>query len=725
MTAKIYSFFSTRGGVGKTTLALNLALALKDRVQAPVALIDFNVSKGGDILAFLDVADTDVRTIQEHIFENIKSFGPDMIQNYFYNYQGVDIIPFVTSYRVAKNIFFGIEKGAQIDIWQKLNNTINALSKYYKEIIIDCSCMFTSFALPIFDNSDYIFLTLEPEIISIDQSRWFFEEMKHLNFPLNKVKLLVNKCKSGSSEFKQRVKTQLGSEPFICIEKDEETLAKAMADAVPLMARFSVGKLRSDIEAFAAKCDALPKTVTDEFADLLKFLPGEQLLKSSDSQNISEEDINKYKSKVHQILVDSIDMKQDFTPEELKNLVDNEINRIFSIEEPPFKSRNAREDLKREIIDDILGLGPIEDLLINHEIDEIMVNSPDQIYIEEKGRIKLSDKKFINENQIMGVIERMLMPIGKSVNELNPYADGRLLDGSRINVIIKPLAIDSPMITIRKFSKRMLTPNELIHSFNTMNQDMSDFMQVLVQLRKNIIISGGTGTGKTTLLNVLSCYINPNERIITIEDSAELKLQQKHVGRLETRNANVEGQGKVNIRDLVRNALRMRPDRIIIGECRGEEALDMLQAMNTGHDGSISTVHSNSPHDALSRLETMVLMAGMELPARAIREQIVSAVDIIIQVARLADGTRKIINISEVTGMDNMLITVKDIFKFVHTGVNSSGDLEGYFTGTGYIPSFSNQFEAHGISIDTAIFKEIKKPVKRKKNPIKQKLKKE
>jgi pilus assembly protein CpaF len=249
-----------------------------------------------------------------------------------------------------------------------------------------------------------------------------------------------------------------------------------------------------------------------------------------------------------------------------------------------------------------------------------------------------------------------------------------------------------------------------------MSHDMSEFMKVLVRLRKNIIISGGTGTGKTTLLNVLSGYIGSTERIITIEDSAELKLQQRHVGRLETRNANVEGKGKVSIRDLVRNALRMRPDRIIIGECRGEEALDMLQAMNTGHDGSISTVHSNSPLDALSRLETMVLMAGMELPARAIREQIVAAVDIIIQIARLADGTRKITNISEVTGMDGLSITVEDIFKFVHTGINKDGFLEGHFTATGYVPSFSRQFKAHGIDLDMKIFKEPSKKAGKQKS---------
>lgn len=702
MPGKIYSFFSTKGGVGKTTLALNVAVAIREKTKNKVALIDYNISKGGDVLALIDVSEKGVRTIFDDVFPNISSFGPDVVQNLFYNHQGIDIIPFVTDSRTAKRIFFNIEKSFQIEVWQKLNNVLHAFSCHYDEIIVDCSCMFSSFALPILDNSDFIFLIMEPDVLSIDQAKWFMEEMRHLNFPVSRVKPVVNKFTGKSSEFLTLVRETLERDVFAVLENDEKLVKRSIAEAVPFMAKFSMSKLSTDISAMVAGMTGLVKTVDENFQEIL---PNSMIYEENDTEfSVNKTVLVEFKRRVHQMLVDSIDMKQNISDKELRDLVDNEINRIFSIEEVPVQNRLSREELKREIIDEILGLGPLEDLLADPSIDEIMVNRPDQIFVEQNGRIKLSDKRFVNEEQIMAVIERILMPIGKSINELNPYVDGRLRDGSRINAIIKPLTVDSPMLTIRKFSKNFLTVDDLINRHETLTRDMAVFLGVLVKMRKNIIISGGTGTGKTTLLNILSSYIGNNERIISIEDSAELKLQQTHVGRLETRNANVEGKGKVTIRDLVRNALRMRPDRIIVGECRGEEALDMLQAMNTGHDGSISTVHANSPQDALSRLETMVLMAGMELPARAIREQIISAIDMIVQVARLGDGARKVVKITEVTGIDNLLICTKDIFVFRQTGVDANGRIIGQYMPTGHVPAFVHDLEAHGINMKTDIF---------------------
>ncbi|PKK90461.1 MAG: hypothetical protein CVV64_08835 [Candidatus Wallbacteria bacterium HGW-Wallbacteria-1] len=696
------ALFSTKGGVGKTTIALNLAHALKDKGEGPIALVDFNISKGGDIFALIDVSEKGVRSIHDDVFPNITSFGPDMIRNFFHSHNGIDIIPFVTDSRTAKRIFFNIEKSYQIEVWQKLNNTLSALAQYYSHIIVDCSCMFTSFALPVLDNSDYILLVLEPDILSIDQSKWFLEEMKHLNFPISKVKLLVNKLESRQPDSLTEVTKLLGKDVFAVLERDDKLVRKALHETIPFMTRFSMSKLRSDMEQLAGKLQKLPPTlISDDLAELMFNASDGEI---TEDRSASDEQITEFKRRVHQILVDSIDMKQNISDRELRELVDSEINRIFSIEEVPVHSRDSRDELKREIIDEILGLGPLEDLLADSTVDEIMVNRPDQIYIEEKGKLRLSDKKFLNEEQIMAVIERILMPIGKSINELNPFVDGRLRDGSRINAIIRPLAIDSPMITIRKFSKSFLTMEQLIANCNAISRDMATFMKILVKMRKNIIISGGTGTGKTTFLNILSGFIDEHERIITIEDSAELKLQQAHIGRLETRTANVEGKGIVAIRDLVRNALRMRPDRIIVGECRGEEALDMLQAMNTGHDGSISTVHANSPQDALSRLETMVLMAGMELPARAIREQITSAIDIIVQVARLGDGSRKIVRITEVAGIDNLVIGTNDIFTYRQTGVDSSGKIEGNFIPTGYVPEFVKTLAVHGFNLNESMF---------------------
>ena len=328
-----------------------------------------------------------------------------------------------------------------------------------------------------------------------------------------------------------------------------------------------------------------------------------------------------------------------------------------------------RERLVEELISEILGLGPIEPLLKDSSVTEVMVNGPDSIYIERKCRLQKTDVRFRNTEHLMHIIDRIVTAVGRRVDESSPMVDARLADGSRVNVIIPPLSLTGPCVTIRKFSKDVLTVDKMIE-FGSFDQRMAEFLEDCVKGRLNIVVSSGTGSGKTTLLNVLSSYVPATERIVTLEDSAELQLKQDHVVTLETRPPNIEGEGEVTMRDLVRNALRMRPDRIIVGECRTGEALDMLQAMNTGHDGSMTTAHANSARDALSRLETMVLMGGMELPLRAIRSQIASAVDIIVQIARLRDGSRKIINIAEVTGMEGDIITLQDLFYFENHGVD-------------------------------------------------------
>ena len=359
--------------------------------------------------------------------------------------------------------------------------------------------------------------------------------------------------------------------------------------------------------------------------------------------------------------------------------------------------------LEEDIFNEAMRLEPLEELLADESVTEIMVNGPEKVYIERGGKLVLSDCQFSDDASVMAVIERIVAPLGRRIDESQPYVDARLADGSRVNAIIAPLALSGPTITIRKFAKKALTPEDFVR-FGTWTPDAAKFMELCVRLRKNIIVAGGTGSGKTTLLNLLSGYIPENERIVTVEDAAELRLQQPHVVRLEARPPNIEGKGAVTIRDLVKNCLRMRPDRIIVGECRGGEALDMLQAMNTGHDGSLTTVHANSPRDVISRLETMVLMSGMELPSRAIREQIQSAVDIIIHESRMSDGSRKVTAITEVTGMEGNQIVMQDIFAFNQTGIDANGKIVGRMKPTGAIPTWIDQVKARGIEVDMKMF---------------------
>ena len=362
-----------------------------------------------------------------------------------------------------------------------------------------------------------------------------------------------------------------------------------------------------------------------------------------------------------------------------------------------------RERLVDELISEIMGLGPIEPFLQDSSVSEVMVNGPDSIYIERSGHLIKTETRFRNAEHLMHIIDRIVSAVGRRVDESSPMVDARLLDGSRVNVIIPPLSLIGPCLTIRKFSRDVLTVDKMIE-FGSFDERMAQFLEACVRGRLNVVVSGGTGSGKTTLLNVLSAYVPESERIVTLEDSAELQLHQDNLVTLETRPANIEGEGEISMRDLVRNALRMRPDRIIVGEVRTGEALDMLQAMNTGHDGSMTTAHANSARDLLSRLETMVLMSGMELPLRAIRSQIASAVDIVVQIARMRDGSRKIINISEITGMEGDIITMQDLFRFEQQGIDGDGRLRGEFVTTGLRPMCSEKLELNGIHLPMDLF---------------------
>lgn len=365
--------------------------------------------------------------------------------------------------------------------------------------------------------------------------------------------------------------------------------------------------------------------------------------------------------------------------------------------------QDLRGMILKEVMNELLGYGPLQPLLRDPDVSEVMVNGPKKVYVEKKGHLERSSVVFDDDNHVLQIIDRIILPLGRRIDADSPTVDARLPDGSRVNAVIPPVSIDGPSITIRKFSKEKLGINALIE-FGSITEKMAEFLRACVLAHLNIIISGGTGSGKTTLLNVLSSFIPEDERIITIEDAAELQLQQDHVLRMETKPPNVEGRGAVTIRDLVRNSLRMRPDRIVVGEVRGGEALDMLQAMNTGHDGSLTTLHSNSPRDAIARLETLVLMAGMDLPLKVVRQQIASAIDLIVQQTRLKDGSRKVTAITEVAGMEGDTVVLTDIFKFEQTGVTTDGKVMGDLKPTGIRPLFSPRLEAAGLKLGAEVF---------------------
>ena len=415
------------------------------------------------------------------------------------------------------------------------------------------------------------------------------------------------------------------------------------------------------------------------------------------------------KHRIHQRIVDEMtpdeqsilsSLNQD--PRQVEAIIAAYCHRVM--DENPFAiPRGEKPQLIADIRDEMLGLGPIEALRNDDSVTEIMVNGPKQVFVERLGKLELTDVKFHDRAHLMNIVERILTPLGRRIDESSPLVDARLDDGSRVNIIIPPLSLVGPAITIRKFSKTPLTVENLI-SFGTLDEKMAVFLRACVKARINILVSGGTGSGKTTTLNVISSFIPEDERIVTIEDAAELRLQQTHVVTLESRPANIEGRGQITIRDLVRNALRMRPDRIIVGEVRSGEALDMLQAMNTGHDGSLTTAHANSPRDALSRLETMVLMSGLELPVRAIREQVSSAIDLIIQQSRIRDGSRKVTYITEVQHMEDNIITTQDIFRYEQTGFDDKGKVIGHFMPTGLQPGFMEKFELNGIELPDDFF---------------------
>jgi pilus assembly protein CpaF len=424
-------------------------------------------------------------------------------------------------------------------------------------------------------------------------------------------------------------------------------------------------------------------------------------------ESLYDRDRFMWRNRVHEELLHMMDLRRtdigSMSEEQLSHHVEKLIKEIIQEMDKKLPADVDQNKLAVDVLNEAVGLGPLEELLAQEDITEIMVNKFDEIYIEKAGKLTKSDVVFSSDDAVMSAIERIVSPLGRRIDESSPLVDARLKDGSRVNAIIPPLALRGPCLTIRKFSKQKLTSEDIVN-FGAVSPDMMKFLQMCVEHHKNIIVSGGTGSGKTTLLNVLSNFIPETERIITVEDAAELSLNQPHIVSLEARPPNMEGKGAIPIRDLVKNCLRMRPDRIVVGECRGGEALDMLQAMNTGHDGSLTTAHANTPRDMVARLEVMVMMSGMDLPSKAIREQVASAIDIIVQQTRYSDGSRKIINITEITGTEGEIVQMQDIFVFKQEGFDENGKVKGEFHATGRVPEFYDELRQRGLPVDMSIF---------------------
>ena len=424
-------------------------------------------------------------------------------------------------------------------------------------------------------------------------------------------------------------------------------------------------------------------------------------------ESLFDKDRFMWRNRVHEELLHLMDLRRtdigSMSEDQLRHHVEKLIGEIIKEMSGKLPADFDKDKLATDVLNEAVGLGPLEELLAQDDITEVMVNKFDDIYIEKGGKLTKSDVVFSSDDAVMSAIERIVSPLGRRIDESSPLVDARLKDGSRVNAIIPPLALRGPCLTIRKFSKKKLTADDII-KFDAINDKMVKFLKMAVEHHKNIIISGGTGSGKTTLLNVLSNFIPPTERIITVEDAAEIQLVQPHIVSLEARPPNMEGKGAIPIRDLVKNCLRMRPDRIVVGECRGGEALDMLQAMNTGHDGSLTTAHANTPRDLMARLEVMVMMSGLELPSKAIRDQVASAIDIVVQQTRFSDGSRKVVNITEITGTEGDIVQMQDIFKFQQEGFDDNGKVKGHFHATGRVPEFYEDLRQRGLPVDMSIF---------------------
>ena len=675
-----FLFIGSKGGAGATTLCRELAVTMSDKA---VAVVD---------------ADLTARRSAAVLFDAVRALDAARATSAIASARvnGVSLVELAERYDAA----FTLSEDAV--------EAFAAGMIGFDAILVDAPQPFAAAVRPFVRRARRFFIVLEPTLLGVAGAQSIVSDLRRFGVPSNRIDLLTN------------ARSEIAVVPR---EEIEAALGCKIVAEIPILTQRgyakSVAGLRRYLESLPPvdPLETLQPSATAPIADGRgNFKP--HLAGGGNGQVSSPADASPdprrdaFKQEVQAVLLRQVDLvSASVAHTDAAKLAElrSKIEGITSDLVASRKFEGSAEELaalRQEIVDEALGLGPLEDLIKDPDVTEIMVNGPNTIYVERNGKIQPTNKRFTNERQLRLVIERIITPLGRRIDEASPMVDARLPDGSRVNAIIEPVAIDGATLTIRRFGQHRLTSEDLIRIGAVPTQVM-DFLRAAVQARLNCVVSGGTGSGKTTFLNVLSSFLPDQERIITIEDAAELLLTKPHIVRLESRPPNIEGAGEIRIRDLFRNALRMRPDRIIIGECRGPEALDMLQAMNTGHDGSLTTIHANSQRDALSRIETMVLMAGFDLPVRAIREQIASALDLVVHTSRMRDGTRKVIGVSEVVGMEGDIVTMQEIVRFTQHGLDEENRVVGTFSYTGVQPVCLRRFEEYGIPYDATALNEL------------------
>lgn len=689
-----------KGGVGKSVFAANFSITLANELKTTSLLIDADAHSCGDQNFITGISNP--KTIED-LCKFTGQLNPKILSSVSNKHPQAPI------YYIGAVKSPGEAFNPNTPMFLK---QLAQLSNIFKYIVLDLGNDLDELQQSLVDLCTVCLVVTTPEILTVNQSLRLIKELRSTGMPISRIQPVVNKAsKTGlaPTQLQQSLRVPLVG----IIPQDDVSAAGALKRGLPFALSAPQSPISTAYRETVRKLNGglLQKLLADAKTKTVSFAKSEGDTDEPTKSGDKVDPRTHLKITIHTRIIKEMNLKNDDItkaakdPEKKKKLevdVRATISKIFDQEAagvPP----SDRKQIIKEVLDEALGLGPLEDLLSQEAVSEIMVNGYNKIFVEKDGRIQLSKVHFTSNAQLRNVIERIVTPLGRRIDEKTPYVDARLEDGSRVNAIIEPLAIDGPAVTIRKFKKDIFGVDQYVH-YNSSSQQMMDFLRLAVQHGKNIIISGGTGSGKTTLLNCLSTFIPSTERIITVEDAAELQLRQEHVVRLETRPANMEGSGAITIRDLVKNSLRMRPDRIVVGECRDGAALDMLSAMNTGHDGSMTTVHSNNPREAIARLETLCMMAGMDLPVQAIREQIAGAVDIIVQISRLSDGSRKVLNVTEVQGLQSDTVTLQDIYEFKETGFDKNRKITGLFQSKGLIPKFVQTLKEKGIVIPKNLF---------------------
>lgn len=696
-----------KGGVGKSVLAANLSVATLIELKSPTLLVDADYDSCGDQNMILGLRTP--KTIEE-LTKITTGINPQNFASFLTPHpSGLQFLGMIKN--PGEKTTFNPDTFVQ---------KLEALSHHFRFIFLDLGNQLHPLQMSLIEKCTLLLMVTTPDVMAVAQTVKAVNHLMTSLVPGEMIRVVLNRYHQGANS-PQIIQQNVKREVIGVVPLDDLTLASALQRSTPFVLGNNKAPISQSMHEIVRRMTGgiLQQLATINKSQKLKFEgPAEAPSNGTEVKKASvrgkKTDIdprNALKMGVHTQLIKAMNLKnEDITKvkddpvkeEVLKNDVRLQISKIVDKDSPGLPAPE-RKQIIQEILDEALGLGPLEDLLADSGVSEIMVNGFERIFYEKEGRIQLSKIKFTSNLQLRNVIERIVTPLGRRIDEKTPYVDARLADGSRVNAVIEPLSIDGPALTIRKFRQDTFGADQYI-GYNSASRNMMTFLKICVENGLNVVISGGTGSGKTTLLNCLSTFIPSTERIITVEDAAELQLRQEHVVRLETRPANMEGSGAITIRDLVRNSLRMRPDRIVVGECRDGAALDMLSAMNTGHDGSMTTVHSNSARECISRLETLCMMAGMDLPARAIREQIAGAVDLIVQISRLSDGSRKLLSITEVQGMQGETITLQEVFSFKEKGFDKNRKIIGEFQATGLIPKFIEKFEQRGIVIPKEIF---------------------